>query len=219
MMVIVSIHYHSNQKWTLMKYLHAGSYIYIYTSKNSQILHDFLCIPSGNAPSSRPGRSGNSSSTVPSSNISKGGGSGATSGGLLWLPWVYCWYCWWFRNPVNSPVEVVYHIIYRGLMTLPGGCWGFLPSTVGSGGFSSHPTNKYQKTYYDAVAGSFTICWICWLYCIGSESLQWPSESWFPPGSTNPCMIVGMEVFETGISNRNIYSCHPKQLDSPRVRF
>ena len=63
------------------RYLH--KYIYIYTSKHSQTLHDFLCIPSGNAPSSRPGRSGNSSSTVASSNISKGGGSGATSGGFM----------------------------------------------------------------------------------------------------------------------------------------
>ena len=30
-------------------------------------------------------------------------------------------------------------------MTIPGRCWEFLPSTVRSGGFSSHPTNKYQK--------------------------------------------------------------------------
>ena len=42
-----------------------------------------------------------------------------------------CDSCWWFRNPVNSPVEllVVFTIIYRGLY-IPGGCLGFLPSTV-----------------------------------------------------------------------------------------
>ena len=171
----------------------ACRYIDVYTSNNSQILHDFLCIPSGNAPSSRPGRSGNSSSTVASSNISKGGGSGATSGGLWWLPWVYYLYCWWFRNPAFTSWGSLWHYL-RGFDTSQGRCWGFLPSTVGSGGFSSHPTNKFQKTYYDAVAGSF-IGYDGYADCIGSESLQWPSESWFPPGRTNPCMIVGMEGF------------------------
>ena len=40
-------------------------------------------------------------------------------------------YCWWFRNPVNSPVEVsnwnpiIYMVLY-----IPGGA-GFLPSAVG----------------------------------------------------------------------------------------
>ena len=37
---------------------------------------------------------------------------------------------WWFRNPVNSPVEVgKYPIIYR-VSYIPGGCLGFQPSTV-----------------------------------------------------------------------------------------
>ena len=46
------------------------------------------------------------------------------------------WYCWWFRNPVNLPVEgkvVEIPIIYEGFYHHPnGGCpWDFwLPSTV-----------------------------------------------------------------------------------------
>ena len=41
------------------------------------------------------------------------------------------WVLWWFRNPVNSPVEgtVVYPIIHRALY-IPGGCLGFCPPTV-----------------------------------------------------------------------------------------
>ena len=36
-------------------------------------------------------------------------------------------YCWWFRNPVNSPVEVgsLPHYL-QGFSTIPGGCLGFL---------------------------------------------------------------------------------------------
>ena len=45
-------------------------------------------------------------------------------------------YCWWFRNPVNSPVEgkVVYPIIYR-ILYIPGGWeWDFwtINSTIQS---------------------------------------------------------------------------------------
>ena len=42
----------------------------------------------------------------------------------------FCWYCWWFRNPVNSPVDMVSlsHSL-QGFCTIPGGCLGFLPST------------------------------------------------------------------------------------------
>ena len=50
---------------------------------------------------------------------------------LWWSPtseWYSC--CWWFRNPVNSPVEgtVVYPIIFEGVIQLyiPAGCLGFL---------------------------------------------------------------------------------------------
>ena len=44
--------------------------------------------------------------------------------------WGYNWktkHCWWFRNPVNSPVEVgsVSHYL-QGFRTIPGGCLGFL---------------------------------------------------------------------------------------------
>ncbi len=40
-------------------------------------------------------------------------------------------YCWWFRNPVNSPVEVGSLSRYlQGFSTIPGGCLGFEPSTV-----------------------------------------------------------------------------------------
>ena len=34
------------------------------------------------------------------------------------------------RNPANQLRLVVYHIIYR-VLYIPGGCLGFLPSTVG----------------------------------------------------------------------------------------
>ena len=42
-------------------------------------------------------------------------------------------YCWWFRNPVNSPVEgmVVFSHDLPGFLYIPGGCLGCLPSTVG----------------------------------------------------------------------------------------
>ena len=39
------------------------------------------------------------------------------------------WYCWWFRNPANQLRLVVYPIIYK-VLYIPGGCLGFLPSTI-----------------------------------------------------------------------------------------
>ena len=43
------------------------------------------------------------------------------------------WYgFWWFRNPARKPVEVGSFSHYlQGFSTIPGGCLGFLPSTVG----------------------------------------------------------------------------------------
>jgi len=38
------------------------------------------------------------------------------------------WYCWWFRNPANSPVEVGSLSDYLQFFYIPGGCLGFLPS-------------------------------------------------------------------------------------------
>ena len=39
-------------------------------------------------------------------------------------------YCWWFRNPVNSPVEVGSFIpLFTSFLYIPGVCLGFLPST------------------------------------------------------------------------------------------
>ena len=51
-------------------------------------------------------------------------------------------YCWWFRNPGNSPVEVtvVYPIIYK-ILNIPGGCLGLSePSTL-----VVHATNAYSS--------------------------------------------------------------------------
>ncbi len=54
-----------------------------------------------------------------------------------WDQGVMCWnhastiwysYCWWFRNPANQLMLVVYPIIYK-VLYIPGGA-GFLPSTV-----------------------------------------------------------------------------------------
>ena len=69
-------------------------------------------------------------------------GVGPAFGGAFWgiLVLTYLIYilCWWFRNPVNSPVEVgsspvevgsLSHCL-QGFSTIPGGCLGFLPSTV-----------------------------------------------------------------------------------------
>ena len=40
-------------------------------------------------------------------------------------------YCWWFRNPAIHQLRlVVCPIIYKVLAPIPGGCWGFLLSTV-----------------------------------------------------------------------------------------
>ena len=46
-------------------------------------------------------------------------------------------YCWWFRNPANSPVEVgslspalVNVLSFTGFLYIPGGRLGFLPSKV-----------------------------------------------------------------------------------------
>ena len=48
-----------------------------------------------------------------------------------WLPSRDWTYCWWFWNPVNSPVEVgsLSHL-FTGFLYIPGGCFGFLPSAV-----------------------------------------------------------------------------------------
>ena len=190
--------------------------IYIYTSKHSQTLHDFLCIPSGNAPSSRPGRSGNSSSTVASSNISKGGGSGATSGGFMMVALGLLLILLMVQKSgkLTSWGSLSHYL--QGFDDPPSWLLGISePSTVGSAGFSSHPTNIRKHILmlllahlpYDGYAD-----------CIGSESLQWPSESWFPSGRTNRCMIVGMEVFKRESQTRTSIS-HPKQLDSPWLVF
>ena len=41
-------------------------------------------------------------------------------------------YCCWFRNPARKPVEIGRFSHYlQGFSTIPGGCLGFLPSTVG----------------------------------------------------------------------------------------
>ena len=41
------------------------------------------------------------------------------------------WYCWWFRNPANQLRLVVYTSLYiYKVLYIPGGCLGFLPSTV-----------------------------------------------------------------------------------------
>ena len=64
-------------------------------------------------------------------------------------------YCWWFRNPVNSPVEVGnLSYFYRVFFNIPDGCLGFLASTVSSVGlFSStsfgSPCNKTLEQIYD----------------------------------------------------------------------
>ena len=58
-------------------------------------------------------------------------------------------YCWWFRIPVNSTVEVkvVYPIIYR-VLYIPGGCSGFLPSTVPLGWGTPHDFKTFKRWYY-----------------------------------------------------------------------
>ena len=50
---------------------------------------------------------------------------------LLWILWgsVYVPYCWWFRNPASAEVGSLSHYL-QGFSTIPGGCLGFLPSTV-----------------------------------------------------------------------------------------
>ena len=40
------------------------------------------------------------------------------------------WYCWWFRNPANQLRLAAYPIILLVFLYIPGGCLGFLPSTV-----------------------------------------------------------------------------------------
>ena len=39
-------------------------------------------------------------------------------------------YCWWFRNPAITCWYGKYPIYLQGLSAIPGGCLGFLPSTV-----------------------------------------------------------------------------------------
>ena len=41
------------------------------------------------------------------------------------------WYCWWFRNPASTSWGngSLSHYL-QGFSTIPGGCLGFLPSTV-----------------------------------------------------------------------------------------
>ena len=65
-------------------------------------------------------------------------GNGALYHGLVLVLQVRCGaipsmssqcYCWWFRNPPNQLRLVVYPIVY-GVLYIPGGCLGFLPSTV-----------------------------------------------------------------------------------------
>ena len=51
-------------------------------------------------------------------------------------------YCWWFRNPANQLRLVVYPIIYR-VFDIPGGCLGFLPSTVCLRIFQHTPKGTY----------------------------------------------------------------------------
>ncbi len=52
-------------------------------------------------------------------------------------------YCWCFWNPAVAPVEVGSWnpIIYR-VLHIPGGCLGFLPSTVSQKCIKKLPTNK-----------------------------------------------------------------------------
>ena len=54
-------------------------------------------------------------------------------------------YCWWFRNPAftHQLRLVVYPIVYK-VLHIPGGCLGFLPSTVF---FLARPGTSMIKTH------------------------------------------------------------------------
>ena len=55
-------------------------------------------------------------------------------------------YCWWFRNPANSPVEgtvVEMPLFTTGFSTIPGGCLGFLPINS-----MTHTLNESKSTSF-----------------------------------------------------------------------
>ena len=60
-------------------------------------------------------------------------------------------YCWWVRNPANSPVEVGSLSHYsQGFKNIPGGCLGSLPSTV---------VYPHLPVLYMFMERPFYICW------------------------------------------------------------
>ena len=108
----------------------------------------------------------------------------------------YC--CWWFRNPVNSPVDmVVYSIIYR-VVYIPGGCWGFLPSTV-SNIISILPRFLGKAVWIFVLLRESNICSSCYLLPFPGSmpsmlQIYGPNQAWW-------------EASEIGSSPQKVEKC------------
>ena len=75
--------------------------------------------------------------------------AGLGSSSTDWWGFWFWWDRWWFRNPANQLRLVVYLHILQGFIhpRIPGGCLGFLPSTVLSESFACCCTRYRRRAF------------------------------------------------------------------------